>query len=109
MSTNRLDAIFKALADARRRALLDLLKDGPKTTGELCKRFKRLDRTTVMQHLRVLEQADLVVVKRVGRFRWNYLNALPIKEIYDRWIHTYADGAVALLARMQRDLEGGPG
>ena len=104
MST-RDDAVFKALADARRRAMLDELKEGPKTTGELCRRFRKLDRCTVMQHLRVLEDAGLVVVKRVGRFRWNYLNALPIKEIHDRWISAYATGAVALLARMKEDLE----
>jgi DNA-binding transcriptional ArsR family regulator len=105
MSTTRDDAVYKALADARRRAMLDELKDGPKTTGELCQRFRKLDRCTVMQHLRVLEDAGLVVVKRAGRFRWNHLNPLPIKQIHDRWISGYATGAVALLARMKEELE----
>jgi DNA-binding transcriptional ArsR family regulator len=105
MSTEADDAVFKALADGRRRAMLDALKDGPKTTGELCALFESLDRCTVMQHLGVLERADLVVVRREGRLRWNYLNALPIKEIHDRWIGEYARGAVTLLARMQADLE----
>jgi DNA-binding transcriptional ArsR family regulator len=99
------DRIFRALADRRRRRILDLLKSGPLTTGELCAHFPKLDRCTVMQHLGVLERADLVIVKREGRLRWNYLNPLPIKEIYDRWISPYASGAVELLARMKREIE----
>ena len=99
------DRIFRALADGRRRRILDLVKSGPLTTGELCAHFPRLDRCTVMQHLGVLERADLVIVKREGRLRWNYLNPLPIKEIYDRWISPYATGAVELLARMKREIE----
>lgn len=99
------DAIFKALGDARRRKMLDLLKNKSMTTGEICKRFKGMDRCTVMQHLGVLERADLIIVKREGRFRWNYLNPLPIKAIFDRWISEYAVGAVDLLARMKKDLE----
>ena len=101
------DAIFKALGDSRRRKILDLLKAGPRTTGELCDHFTDLDRCTVMQHLGVLENADLVIVQRRGRHRWNYLNPLPIKEIHDRWINRYAIGAVDLLARLKRDLEAG--
>jgi DNA-binding transcriptional ArsR family regulator len=98
-------AVFKALADDRRRAILDLLKDGPKTTGELCAHFGRADRCTVMQHLGVLESADLVIVKRSGRNRWNYLNVVPVQEIYDRWISQYARPSVELLTRLKRDLE----
>jgi DNA-binding transcriptional ArsR family regulator len=68
--------------------------------------FKALgDRCTVMQHLAVLEKADLVIVKRDGRHRWNYLNPLPIRELHDRWISGYAAGAVDLLARMKRQME----
>ena len=99
------EAIFKALADYRRREMLDMLKKQPRTTGELCARFRSLDRCTVMQHLRVLENADLVIVKRQGRRRWNYLNAVPIREIYDRWIGEYASQAVELLARMKSAIE----
>jgi DNA-binding transcriptional ArsR family regulator len=58
-----------------------------------------------MQHLRVLEKADLVIVKREGRLRWNYLNPLPVKEIYDRWISAHAAAAVDFLAAMKGDLE----
>jgi DNA-binding transcriptional ArsR family regulator len=97
-------AVFKALADDRRRAILDLLKEGPKTTGELCAHFKRVDRCTVMQHLGVLEDADLVIVKRSGRNRWNHLNVVPVQEIYDRWISQYARPSVELLTRLKRDL-----
>ena len=87
--------------------MLDLLKSGPRTTGELCEKFSDLNRCTVMQHLGVLERAGLVLVKREGRLRWNYINPLPIKQIYDRWIGRHAQGAVELLARMKRDMEEG--
>lgn len=101
------DLVFRALADARRRRILDLLKDGPRTTGDLCARFARsLDRCTVMQHLGVLERAELVLVRRQGRLRWNYLNAAPFREIGERWISPFAGRAVDLLMRLKRDLEG---
>ena len=99
------DLVFKALSDSRRRLILDLLKTRARTTGELCEHFAAMDRCTVMQHLTVLEKADLVIVKREGRLRWNYINPLPIKELHDRWIGSYADQALELLARMKRDLE----
>jgi DNA-binding transcriptional ArsR family regulator len=100
------DKVFKALSASTRRAILDALKDDPKTTGQLCARFPALDRCTVMQHLKVLEDADLVIVSRKGRERWNTLNPLPIKHVHDRWIGPYAVHAVALLDRLTRDLEG---
>jgi DNA-binding transcriptional ArsR family regulator len=99
------DRVFKALADSRRRRILDALRDGPKTTGTLCGMFPDLDRCTVMQHMRVLEAADLIIVQRNGRQRWNHLNVLPIKDIHDRWIGPYARDAVGLLARMRDDLK----
>lgn len=102
---DRQDAIFKALADYRRREMLDLLRDQPRTTGDICKHFKNLDRCTVMQHLGVLESADLVIVKREGRHRWNYINPLPIKEIYDRWISRYAFHAIDILSKLKHDME----
>jgi DNA-binding transcriptional ArsR family regulator len=100
------DLVFKALADARRREILDLLRDAPRTTGELCERFAAsLDRCTVMQHMGVLERAELIITRREGRKRWNYLNAAPIRDIYDRWISSYAEHSVELLARLKRDME----
>ena len=76
-----------------------------RTTGELCAEFRDLDRCTVMQHIGVLEKAGLVISRREGRRRWNHLNALPIKQIHDRWISPYAVSAVHLLARLKDDLE----
>ncbi|CAN7554496.1 ArsR/SmtB family transcription factor [Aminobacter sp. LjRoot7] len=100
------DNVFKALAHPRRRLMLDVLKDGAQTTGALCERFDDMDRCTVMQHLKVLEEADLVVARREGRERWNHLNSLPIKEIHDRWISEYASHAMSILDRLKLDLEG---
>ncbi|MDQ0515394.1 DNA-binding transcriptional ArsR family regulator [Kaistia geumhonensis] len=99
-----MERVFKALAAPTRRALMDALKDGPLTTGELCRRFPELDRCTVMQHLKVLEAADLVVPQRKGRERWNHLNALPIRHIHDRWIGPHAARAAGLLMRLETDL-----
>ena len=104
----RNDRIFKALAAATRRSILDLLKDDPQTTGALCACFPDLDRCTVMQHLKVLEEAELVLVQRRGRERWNHLNPLPIKHIHDRWIGPYAARAVEMLDRLKTDLETEP-
>lgn len=102
----REDAVFKALADSRRRRILDLLREGPRTTSDLCAKFQRsLDRCTVMQHIGVLEEAGLIAVRREGRNRWNYLNTAPLKDVYDRWISPYASEAVDLLARLKRDME----
>ena len=100
------DLIFKALAHRRRREILDMLKDAPRTTGMLCEAFTDMDRCTVMQHLKVLGDADLVIAKRDGRERWNHLNSLPIKQIHDRWISAYAGHALSILDRLKNDLEG---
>lgn len=99
------DLIFKALASSTRRRMLDEIKDRPLTTGDLCQRFPDLDRCTVMQHLKVLENADLVIARREGRERWNHLNSMPIKQIHDRWIGPYAERAVSVLERLKGDLE----
>jgi DNA-binding transcriptional ArsR family regulator len=94
------DLVFKALASATRRQMLDVLKVGTRTTGQLCAAFPGLDRTTVLQHLRVLERADLVTGRKIGRERHLTLAPLPIKRIHDRWIGEYARAAVDLLARL---------
>jgi DNA-binding transcriptional ArsR family regulator len=100
------DRIFKALSHRRRREILDVLKDNPRTTGWLCERFPDIDRCTVMQHLGVLEDADLIIARREGRERWNHLNPLPIRDIHERWIGPYAAYAVEKLAVLKRGLEG---
>lgn len=94
------DRVFKALASPVRRRMLDALMPSSLTTGDLCARFPQLDRTTVLQHLRVLEQADLVTGRKIGRERHLSLAPLPIKRIHDRWISDYARAAVALLERL---------
>lgn len=99
------DLIFKALADSKRREILDLLKDGPRTTGDLCEQFRKLDRCTVMQHLGVLEKAGLIFAKKEGRLRWNYLDSSPLQDIYDRWINQYAAPSASRLLKMKKGLE----
>jgi DNA-binding transcriptional ArsR family regulator len=94
------DLVFKALAAPLRRRMLDALKDEPLTTGALCARFPEVDRTTVLQHLRVLERAELVTGRKKGRERQLALAPLPIKRIHDRWIGDYARAAVELLDRL---------
>jgi len=103
---NQHDVIFKALGDARRRRILDLLKQQPMKTGELCKAFPELNRCTVMQHLGVLEKAELIIVQRKGRCRWNYLNSVPIKEVFDRWLNAYALNTIDFLTQLKRSQEG---
>lgn len=107
--TARYDLIFKALADEKRRRILDLLKDGPKTTGHLCDAFKKVDRCTVMQHLGVLEKAGLLFSKKEGKYRWNYLGVVPIREIYDRWISEYASPSVKVLTKLKSQVDERPG
>ena len=99
------NSVFRALASPHRRAILDVLRDQPLTTGALCAQFSDLDRCTVMQHLKVLEEADLVIAERRGRERWNHLNPLPIHAIHERWIGPHAERAVAMLAKLKHDLE----
>ena len=81
MSAPSQDAIWKALADPTRRAMLQVLREGPRTTGALCRRFRRLSRCGVMKHLGILEAAGLVTVKRQGKFRWNYFSPAPLHRI----------------------------
>ena len=99
------DAIFKALSHRARRQILDLLKTEPRTTGILCDLIPELDRCTVMQHLKVLEDAGLLVAERRGRERWNHLDALPIQAIHERWIGPYAAYASAMLSRLKQQVE----
>lgn len=106
MSTRDDEGIWRALADPTRRAILDLLKPGPRTTGDLCERFPELSRCAVMKHLGVLEEAKLVIVKREGRFRWNHLNPIPIQDIYDRWISRHVQPLAASVTSLKRHVEG---
>lgn len=94
------DRVFKALASPVRRRLLDALKESTHTTGSLCALLPELDRTTVLQRLRVLEDAELITGRKSGRERHLSLAPLPIKRIHDRWISGYARAAVQLLEEL---------
>lgn len=83
------DAIWKALSDATRRAILDLLREGPKQTTEIVEAFADLSRFGVMKHLDVLREAGLVKTRREGRRRINSLNVTPLRDVIERWIGKY--------------------
>ena len=109
MSTDReLDAVFKALANPVRRRICDELKLRPLTTKQVAACFPELDRTTVMLHLRGLEEAGLVVPVRKGRERFKYLDAMPIQAIHERWIGPHAARAAGQLLALKTRLEGAP-
>jgi DNA-binding transcriptional ArsR family regulator len=99
------DLVFKALADPTRRFLLDLLfkRDG-RTLKEL-ETGLEMTRFGVMKHLRVLEDAGLVVTRRSGREKLHYLNAVPIRMIHDRWIDKYTEPRVSALLALKAELE----
>lgn len=97
--------VFKALASTDRRSVLDLLRNAPMTTGDIGKHLPHLDRTTVMQHLGVLERARLITSRKEGRCRWNYLDVSPIQRIHERWIEAYAAPSASFLNKLQQDLE----
>lgn len=102
-----MDAVFKALADEGRRALLDALRDHDgQTLTELCDVLPDMTRFGVMKHLRVLEEAHLVVAERAGRHKLHHLNRVPIREIHDRWISRYAEPIVAGLLALRDRAEG---
>ena len=97
--------MFKALADATRRSLLDRLfvQDGL-TLSELEAELP-MTRFGVMKHLRILEQAHLIVTRRLGRNKHHYLNVVPIRLIHDRWIDKYTERQVSALTDLKAELE----
>jgi DNA-binding transcriptional ArsR family regulator len=99
------DRVFKALADPSRRHLLDLLfeRDG-QTLTELESQLE-MTRFGVMKHLKQLEEAGLVVSRKVGRTRVHHLNPVPIQQIHDRWIDKYTEHRAATLANLKSQLE----
>ena len=97
--------VWKALADPTRRAILDLLADRARTTGELSGAFPEVSRFAVMKHLGVLETAGLVVVRRRGRERWNHLNGVPLRQAYERWMRPHADRWAESLLRLKETAE----
>ena len=90
-NADKLDPVWKALSDPTRRAMLDILRAGPRTTTELVEAFPRLTRFGVMKHVDVLRKAGLVQTREVGRQRVNSLNAVPIRQIYERWVGPFQE------------------
>jgi DNA-binding transcriptional ArsR family regulator len=105
------DAVFRALADGTRRGLLDELRQGPRTTGDLVRSRTDLSRFAVMDHLAVLVAAGLVVVSRRGRERINRLDPVPIRRIHQRWMSPFAEAAADELLALEAaviDAQEGP-
>ena len=103
-----MDEVFKAINDPSRRLLLDSLyeRDG-QTLGELCAHLPEMTRFGVMNHLKILERADLVNTHKQGRSKYHYLNPIPIKLVHDRWISRYAKPRVGAIAGIKARVETG--
>lgn len=101
-----MDAVFKALADTTRRALLDALfaRDG-QSVSALCEHFPTMTRFGVMKHLAVLEAANLVTTRKVGRNKLHYLNPVPIQQVADRWISKFAQPFTRSLVDLKTAVE----
>ncbi|HEV8219752.1 MAG TPA: ArsR family transcriptional regulator [Streptosporangiaceae bacterium] len=97
--------LWRALASPWRRRLLDLLRDGPRTTGGLSGEIPELSRFAVMQHLAVLTDAGVVIAERRGRDRLNYLNPVPLRDWYERWVQPMAGTGAASLLALKRATE----
>jgi DNA-binding transcriptional ArsR family regulator len=100
------DAVFRALADASRRRLLDrLYSQNGQTLGALCQGLA-MTRQAVAKHLAILEEANLVSVRREGREKLHFLNPVPINDIAERWIGKFERPSLAALVHLKRTLEG---
>ena len=100
------DLVFRALADPTRRHLLDRLFERDGRTLTDLESDLEMTRFGVMKHLRVLEEASLVVTRRSGREKLHFLNPVPIRLIHDRWIDKYTERQVSALADLKHELEG---
>lgn len=102
-----MDMVFKALADPTRRDLLDALFQQDGQTLTALERRPAMTRFGVMKHLKVLEQAGLVVTRRRGREKLHFLNPVPIRLVHDRWVSKYAEPWVATLSELKSEMETG--
>ena len=100
-----LEHVWRGLSSPIRRAILDALREGPSTTGEIAGSFPELSRYAVMQHLSVLEDSGLLLVRREGRRRLNYLNAVPLRMLYERWVSEHAGMAAETAFRLKQFAE----
>jgi DNA-binding transcriptional ArsR family regulator len=110
MADEALNAVFKALADASRRRLLDQLRaDNGLTLNELCERLAKsgatMTRQGVSKHLAVLEDANLIATVKQGREKLHYLNPVPIHEIGERWIGKFERSRLQALSDLKKSLE----
>lgn len=102
------DRVFKALADPTRRFLLDRLFERDGRTLTDLQSTLAMTRFGVMKHLRLLEEAGLVVTRRAGREKLHFLNPVPIRLIHDRWIDKYTERHVSALVALKKELEAQP-
>lgn len=109
MKQDDLDAVWKALSDPTRRAILDVLRQGPRTTTEIVEAFPHLTRFGVMKHIDVLREADLIETREEGRQRVNSLNVVPIRQIYERWVGKFEELWSSHLLRIKEIAEGREG
>ena len=103
VKADELDPVWKALSDPTRRAILDLLRQGSRTTTEIVDAFPHLTRFGVMKHIDVLRDAGLISTREEGRQRLNSLNAVPIRRIYERWVSRYEEFWADQLLRLKDD------
>ena len=107
MKTDAMDAVFRALADASRRELLDRLRaENGQTLGQLCARLA-MTRQAVSKHLLILEEANLVATVKRGREKLHYLNPVPIHDIGERWISKFERSRLQALSELKKNLEAG--
>ena len=100
-----MDEVFKALADPTRRGLLDRLYERDGQTLSALEEEQPMTRFGVMKHLRVLEDANLVVTRRRGREKLHFLNPVPIRLIHERWVSKYAEPWAATLSALKTSIE----
>ena len=103
-----LDHVWKALSDPTRRAILDLLRRGARTTTEIVENFPNMTRFAVMKHIDALRAAGLISTREEGRRRVNTLNVVPIRQIYERWVGPFAELWSSTLLRVKEDAEKAP-
>ena len=104
--SDALDPVWKALSDATRRRILDALRSGPLTTTEVVEQFPDLSRFAVMKHMAILRNAALIMTRRDGRRRIHAINAVPLQQIFDRWVSRFEQLWAVNLIDMKDELEG---
>jgi DNA-binding transcriptional ArsR family regulator len=105
MPNDELDGVWKALSDSTRRSILDLLRQGPRTTTQIVETFPHLSRFGVMKHMDVLREAGLIHTREERRQRINSLNVVPIRQIYERWVGRFEELWASHLLRIKEDVE----